>query len=89
MKINPYLSIDTSHNNKRHVEPHNSHTFSESITNAFEKLENSLKVKKTWSPQELIHVQMQAHRLQLTVECTSKLADGISSTVRKLQSPQG
>lgn len=89
MKISP-VSLDFSNKVNKSI-PHEVKTqkFESNLFDAFQKLESKLSTKKIWTPQELLQTQMQAHRLQLTVECTAKLAEGISATVKKLQSPQG
>lgn len=52
---------------------------------ALEKLQQKLLSGHTFSPSELLSYQVMAHRFGLSIEVATKIADGISSSVRKLQ----
>ena len=53
---------------------------------ALEKLQQQVLSGKTFAPTELLSYQIMAQRFGLTIEVATKIADGISTSVRKLQS---
>lgn len=52
---------------------------------ALEKLQNKVFSGAKFSPSELLGYQIMAHRFGLSIEVATKIADGISTSVRKLQ----
>jgi len=52
---------------------------------ALEKLQQQVMNGKTFLPSELLSYQIMAQRFGLSIEVATKIADGISTSVRKLQ----
>lgn len=53
---------------------------------ALEKLQQRALSGVALTPSELLGYQVMAHRFGLSIEMATKIADGISTSVRKLQS---
>ncbi|MCS6961546.1 MAG: hypothetical protein NZT61_03460 [Deltaproteobacteria bacterium] len=52
---------------------------------SLERIENMLISKKELAPQELLKYQVMAQRYQLQIEFATRVADGISNGVKRLQ----